>query len=69
MPRDSSIPVEECDLVMKGGIASGIVYPAFVLKLKDRYRFRSVGGTSVGAIRPQPPPLRNTGGTPEGLTN
>jgi predicted acylesterase/phospholipase RssA len=50
MARDSSIPVDECDLVMKGGIASGIVYPSFVLKLKDRYRFRSVGGTSAGAI-------------------
>jgi len=40
----------ECDLVMKGGITSGIVYPPLVLKLKDTYRFRSVGGTSAGAI-------------------
>jgi predicted acylesterase/phospholipase RssA len=40
----------ECDLVMKGGITSGIVYPPLVLKLKDKYRFRSVGGTSAGAI-------------------
>jgi predicted acylesterase/phospholipase RssA len=42
--------VHECDLVMKGGITSGIVYPPLVLKLKDKYRFRSVGGTSAGAI-------------------
>ena len=41
----------ECDLVMKGGIASGIVYPRAVLALKDRgYRFRCIGGTSAGAI-------------------
>jgi predicted acylesterase/phospholipase RssA len=35
---------------MKGGITSGIVYPPLVIKLKDTYRFRSVGGTSAGAI-------------------
>lgn len=35
---------------MKGGITSGIVYPPLVIKLKDMYRFRSVGGTSAGAI-------------------
>jgi predicted acylesterase/phospholipase RssA len=40
----------ECDLVMKGGATSGIVYPSFVLELKDKYKFRSVGGTSAGAI-------------------
>ncbi len=42
---------KECDLVMKGGIASGIVYPRAVLALKDAgYRFRGIGGTSAGAI-------------------
>lgn len=40
----------ECDVVMQGGITSGIIYPPFLLKLKDKYRFRSVGGTSAGAI-------------------
>lgn len=40
----------ECDLVMKGGITSGIVYPPLVLKLKDTYNFRNIGGTSAGAI-------------------
>lgn len=41
----------ECDLVMKGGITSGIVYPPLVYKLyEDNYRFRSIGGTSAGAI-------------------
>lgn len=40
----------ECDLVMKGGIASGIVYPKAVLELKEKYSFRRIGGTSAGAI-------------------
>lgn len=47
-----SNPEKECDLVMKGGITSGIVYPRIVLKLasEGKYRFRNVGGTSAGAI-------------------
>ncbi len=43
-------PSAECDLIMKGGITSGVVYPPAVLALKDTYRFRSIGGTSAGAI-------------------
>ena len=39
-----------CDLVMKGGITSGIVYPNAVLSLAKAYRFKSIGGTSAGAI-------------------
>lgn len=39
-----------CDLVMKGGITSGIVYPNAVLALAKEYRFKSIGGTSAGAI-------------------
>lgn len=41
---------KECDIVMKGGITSGVVYPAAVLQLKDKYRFVNVGGASAGAI-------------------
>ncbi|WP_437932308.1 patatin-like phospholipase family protein [Sorangium sp. So ce291] len=41
----------ECDLVMKGGITSGIVYPPAVLRLhEDGYRFLGIGGASAGAI-------------------
>lgn len=40
----------ECDLIMKGGITSGIVYPYAILELATKYRFRSLGGTSAGAI-------------------
>jgi predicted acylesterase/phospholipase RssA len=44
-----SAPVE-CDIVMKGGITSGVVYPAAVVALSEKYRFRNIGGTSAGAI-------------------
>ena len=39
-----------CDLVMKGGITSGVIYPKLIARLADRWRFKSVGGTSAGAI-------------------
>lgn len=40
----------QCDLVMRGGITSGIVYPRAIAKLAKTYNFRSIGGTSAGAI-------------------
>jgi len=43
-------PPDDCDLIMQGGITSGVVYPGAVLKLAPRFRFRSIGGTSAGAI-------------------
>ncbi len=43
-------PPLECDLVMKGGITSGVVYPLAIHTLATRYRFRSIGGTSAGAM-------------------
>ncbi|MCG8346353.1 MAG: patatin-like phospholipase family protein [Chloroflexales bacterium] len=49
-PRDYLHPTRECDLVMKGGATSGVVYPPAVLGLAPDYRFRSIGGTSAGAI-------------------
>src|SRR5437773_6021106 len=39
-----------CDLVMKGGITSGVVFPKAVARLSDQYRFRNIGGTSAGAL-------------------
>jgi hypothetical protein len=41
---------KKCDIVMKGGITSGVVYPKSVVKLAEVYRFRNIGGTSAGAI-------------------
>jgi Patatin-like phospholipase len=39
-----------CDLVMKGGITSGIVYPPAACTLANAYWFRNIGGASAGAI-------------------
>ncbi len=43
-------PPLECDVIMKGGITSGVLYPHLVCELARVYRFRSVGGASAGAI-------------------
>ncbi|HET9423059.1 MAG TPA: hypothetical protein VFO49_18095 [Nocardioides sp.] len=43
-------PAAECDMVMKGGISSGVVYPLTVCKLATAYRLKNIGGTSAGAI-------------------
>lgn len=40
----------DCDMVMKGGITSGVVYPLTICRIATRYRLRSIGGTSAGAI-------------------
>lgn len=40
----------ECDLVMKGGITSGVVYPLAIAEIARAFRLRSIGGTSAGAI-------------------
>jgi predicted acylesterase/phospholipase RssA len=47
---DYSRPTRSCDIVMKGGITSGVVYPHAVCELAQTYRLRNVGGTSAGAI-------------------
>ncbi len=39
-----------CDVVMKGGITSGVVYPTAICKLATAYVIKNIGGTSVGAI-------------------
>jgi predicted acylesterase/phospholipase RssA len=51
-PRDYdySGPTRKCDIVMKGGITSGVVYPHAVCELARTYRFQNIGGTSAGAI-------------------
>ncbi len=48
VPEDAS--PSECDVIMKGGITSGVVYPLTICKLATRYRLRNIGGTSAGAI-------------------
>lgn len=49
-PGSYTAPELEADLVMKGGISSGLVYPLAASRLATRYRLRSVGGASAGAI-------------------
>lgn len=44
------VPQRECDLVMKGGITSGVVYPTAIRKIAAEYHFRNFGGASAGAI-------------------
>src|SRR3954447_5313736 len=54
VPHQPEVPRERpdrlCDVVMKGGITSGVVYPLAVCELAAVYRLRNVGGTSAGAI-------------------
>jgi len=40
----------ECDLILKGGVTSGLVFPRVVSTLAQTYRLRNIGGTSSGAI-------------------
>jgi hypothetical protein len=46
MPETRVSPKKSCDLVMKGGITSGVVYPMAVVELAKEYRFECIGGTS-----------------------
>ncbi len=43
-------PERICDLVMKGGITSGVAYPLATVELARHFTFRNIGGTSVGAV-------------------
>ncbi|MCW2764948.1 MAG: hypothetical protein JWO11_907 [Nocardioides sp.] len=50
-PADSrTTPTRTCDVVMKGGITSGVIYPGALVELGATYRFRGLGGASAGAI-------------------
>jgi predicted acylesterase/phospholipase RssA len=48
--RTDTAPQLQCDLIMKGGISSGIVYPRAACRLAKKYTFRRLGGASAGAI-------------------
>ena len=50
LPQQVSENLLLCDIVMAGGVTSGIIYPGAVSRIAERYRFHSIGGTSVGAI-------------------
>lgn len=40
----------DCDLILKGGVTSGAVYPFAITEIAKVYRLRQIGGSSVGAI-------------------
>ena len=50
MKSNGGQEMRECDLIMKGGITSGVVYPVAIEVLATKYRLRSIGGSSAGAI-------------------
>jgi len=65
-----SNPTRNCDVVMKGGITSGIVYPSAICTLARTYRFMNIGGTSAGAIAAATAAAaeyRRASGSPEGF--
>jgi hypothetical protein len=43
-------PDEQCDVIMKGGITSGVVYPPALVEFAHHYRLHGLGGASAGAI-------------------
>lgn len=50
VPLGPDVPTQWCDLVMKGGVTSGVVYPGTIHALAGAFRFARIGGTSAGAI-------------------
>lgn len=45
-----SQPLTPRDLIMQGGVASGVVYPLAIMEIASKHRLHGVGGTSAGAI-------------------
>lgn len=44
-------PVDRyCDVVLTGGVTDGVIYPWALVELARKYRFKNIGGTSVGAM-------------------
>jgi predicted acylesterase/phospholipase RssA len=48
-PKSPS-PRDECDLILKGGLASGVVYAEAVPMVARTHVLRSIGGASAGAV-------------------
>lgn len=46
----AAVPTRSCDVIMQGGITSGVVYPRALARFARDYRLRSLGGASAGAI-------------------
>jgi predicted acylesterase/phospholipase RssA len=50
VPLNFTNAKRDCDVVLKGGVTSGIVYPMALCELATDFVFRRLGGTSSGAI-------------------
>jgi predicted acylesterase/phospholipase RssA len=46
----AQVDLPPCDLVLKGGVTSAVIYARFLRTLSASYRFKRLGGTSAGAI-------------------
>ncbi|MDB5851433.1 MAG: Patatin, partial [Rhodoferax sp.] len=49
-PHHAPPPDRYCDMVLKGGVVDGVVYPWAIMELARAYRFKNISGTSVGAV-------------------
>jgi predicted acylesterase/phospholipase RssA len=50
MSARAGAPIRDCDVVLKGGITSGVAYGGVLIALGREFRLRNIGGTSAGAI-------------------
>ena len=50
MVTDFDAPTFQCDVILKGGITSGVVYPPAITELARTHRLRRIAGSSAGAI-------------------
>ncbi len=50
MPHDYLAADRLADLIMKGGVTSGVVYPPAIDQIVRRFYLHGIGGTSAGAI-------------------
>ena len=48
--RDQAPSDRYCDIILEGGVTSGIIYAEAVSKLAEQYRLNSIGGSSIGAF-------------------
>ena len=47
---DYSSAKRDCEIVMKGGLTSGAVYPKALSEIAKTYKYVNIGGTSSGAL-------------------
>jgi deferrochelatase/peroxidase EfeB/predicted acylesterase/phospholipase RssA len=49
--KPTDVPPDRfCDIVMEGGVTSGIIYANAIRELAGHYRFKNIGGSSIGSF-------------------